>query len=88
MLLFFNSSSEKLRFSFDCKCRSADLRFRVKRRSRRKRAKTAFRSVFMVRPSGQAGATEKVADWCDFWCDFLQSTDRKGILTLQKLLYH
>ena len=27
-----------MRFSFDCKCRSADLRFRVKRRSRRKRA--------------------------------------------------
>ena len=26
-------------------------------------AKTAFRSVFMVRPSGQAGATEKVAAW-------------------------
>ena len=40
-------------------CRSADLRFRVKRRSRRKRAKTAFRSVFTVRPSGQAAATEK-----------------------------
>ena len=38
---------------FDCKCRSADLRFHVKRRSRRKRAKTAFRSVFTVRPSGR-----------------------------------
>ena len=45
----------------DFKCRSEGLRFRAERRSRRKQTKTAFRSVYTKRLSGQAGARNKGA---------------------------
>ena len=53
--------SEKLTFLPDFKCRSEGLRFRAERRSRRKQTKTAFRSVYTKRLSGQAGARNKDA---------------------------
>ena len=61
-ILFFNLlGSEKLTFLPDCKCRSEGLRCRAERRSRRKRTKTAFLSVYSSRLSGRQAQRNKGA---------------------------
>ena len=67
--------SEKLTFLPDFKCRSEGLRFRAERHSRRKQTKTAFRSVYTKRLSGQAGAREKGARCA---IGFTDQTEQKG----------